>query len=246
MSLSFSIRLFYCSRRVRIKPLRTEEMNDLEEVVAFIRDTKRRIRASSHWKKSQPRKEMESYLTHKEQLISPHDQAFIFVSWNFKKTEKVNKGEYRYWAKKKFFACIISREYLKWEGGGVSPYLPPSNWHHQYQQISLLITFFFLSSCRSLNIPGTYLRKKLTSNTSWFKWGLYKLQFLICIMPHVIFHQSIFFVTTCRIIRAISDRDIFMSTSQFIVNLRKDSSLCDPIPSCFPKSLRSRCFRLGL
>ena len=127
MSLSFSIRLFHCSRRVRIKPLRTEEMNDLEEVVAFIRDTvKRRIRASSHWKKSQPRKEMESYLTHKEQLISPHDQAFIFVSWNFKKTEKVNKGEYRYWAKKKFFACIISREYLKWErvgwgGGGYPP-----------------------------------------------------------------------------------------------------------------------------
>lgn len=159
MSLSFSICLFHCSRRVRIKPLRTEEMNDLEEVVAFIRDTKRRIRASSHWKKSQPWKEMESYLTHKEQLISPHDQAFIFVSWNFKKTEKVNKGEYRYWAKKKFFACIISMEYLRWEGGGVSPYLPLSNWHHQYQQISLLITFFFLSSCRSLNIPGTYLRK---------------------------------------------------------------------------------------
>lgn len=97
-------------------------MNDLEEVVAFIRDTvKRRIRASSHWKKSQPRKEMESYLIHKEQLISPHDQAFIFVSWNFKKTEKVNKGEYRYWAKKKFFACIISREYLRWEGGGYPP-----------------------------------------------------------------------------------------------------------------------------
>ena len=192
MSLSFSIRLFHCSRRVRIKPLRTEEMNDLEEVVAFIRDTvKRRIRASSHWKKSQPRKEMESYLIHKEQLISPHDQAFIFVSWNFKKTEKVNKGEYRYWAKKKFFACIISREYLKWErvgwGGGVSPHLPPSNWHHQYQQISLLTTFFFLSSCQPLNIPCTHLRKKLTSNTFWFKRGLYKLQFFICIMPRIIF-----------------------------------------------------------
>lgn len=188
MSLSFSIRLFHCSRRVRIKPLRTEEINDLEEVVAFIRDTvKRRIRASSHWKKSQPWKEMESYLTHKEQLISPHDQAFIFVSWNFKKTEKVNKGEYRYWAKKRFFACIISREYLRWEGGGYPPYLPPSNWHHQYQQISLLITLFFLSSCRPLNIPCTHLRKKLASNTFWFKRGLYKLQFFICIMPHIIF-----------------------------------------------------------
>ena len=187
MSLSFSIRLFYCSRRVRIKPLRTEEMNDLEEVVAFIHDTKRRIRASSHWKKSQPWKEIESYLTHKEQLISPHDQAFIFVSWNFKKTEKVNKGEYRYWAKKKLFACIISMEYLRWEVGGVSPYLPPSNWHHQYQQISLLITLFFLSSCRPLNIPCTHLRKKLASNTFWFKRGLYKLQFFICIMPHIIF-----------------------------------------------------------
>ena len=109
MSLLFSIRLFYCSRGVRIKPRRTEEVNDLEEVVAFIRDTKRRIHNSSHWKKSQPRKEMESYLIHKEQLISPHDQAFIFVSWNFKKTEKVNKGEYKKWTKKKFFACTISR-----------------------------------------------------------------------------------------------------------------------------------------
>lgn len=187
MSLSFSIRLFHCSRRVRIKPLRTEEMNDWEEVVAFIRDTKRRIRASSHWKKSQPWKEMESYLTHKELLISPHDQAFIFVSWNFKKTEKLNKGEYRYWAKKKIICVYHFKGILKVGGGGYPPYLPPSNWHHQYQQISLLITFFFLSSCRPLNIPCTHLRKKLTSNTFWFKRGLYRLKFFICIMPRIIF-----------------------------------------------------------
>ena len=121
MSLLFSIRLFHCSRGVRIKPRRTEEVNDLEEVVAFIRDTKHRIHNSSHWKESQPRKEMESYLIHKEQLISPHDQAFIFVSWNFKRTEKVNKGEYRYWAKKEFFTCTISREYLRWGEGGYPP-----------------------------------------------------------------------------------------------------------------------------
>ena len=185
MSLLFSIRLFHCSRGVRIKPRRTEEVNDLEEVVAFIRDTKRRIHNSSHWKKSQPRKEMESYLIHKEQLISPHDQAFIFVSWNFKKTEKVNKGEYKN-GRKKNSLRVPFQGILKVGGGGI-PHLPPSNWHHQYQQISLLITFFFLSSCRPLNIPCTHLRKKLTSNTFWFKHGLYKLQFFICIMPHVIF-----------------------------------------------------------
>ena len=96
-------------------------MNDLEEVVAFIRDTKRRIRASSYWKKSQPWKEIESYLTHKEQLISPHDQAFIFVSWNFKKTEKVNKGEYRYWAKKKIICVYHFKGILKVGGGGIPP-----------------------------------------------------------------------------------------------------------------------------